>query len=361
MLRKLLSAAVMALMMMTLALSARAEEATLDLRNKTISDLDSVCAMIDAAGEIDVVDLTGARMSTDIRRQLVKKYPDIHFRWVLDVFGKKVSSEDTVLNLTGAYVNDRDKLCDYLDCLPNLEQVLMYHNFTTQAERERMFYGYPDIYFGWSYTMDNGRLTLRTDDTAFSTLKDTGAPYWDESNFTFLQFCTQLQALDLGHNQIKDISFLEHHPNMKVLILACNNIEDITPLAKLTELEYLELFTNQVTDLSPLANLKNLKDLNLKNNKFTDLSPLFDLPNLERLWLTMDPNVPQWQRDKLAELYPDTEIVYYATGATGAIWDENGAEIPGSGWRRHPRFQVIWKIFNEGLYLPWDADLSKYR
>ena len=337
---------------------ALAEEKVLDLRGKKFSGVEDVCKAIDGTGEVDVVDLTNVGLSLNARKQLVKKYPDIHFRWTLDVFGVKVSSEDTILNLAGKHVGNRDKLCDYLDCLPNLEQVLMYHNFTTLAEREKLYYGYPDIFFGWRFVMEDGKYGIRSDTTAFSTLKDGNPPYWSNANTSWVQFCPNLKALDLGHNVISDISFLEKAPKLKVLILACNRIEDLSPIACQTEIEYLELFSNNITDISALANLKELKDLNIGYNKITDLSPLYELPNLERIWLTMNNDLTQAQKDELRAHHPDAEIVYASYGATGVVFDENGKEIPGTGWRTHERFPIVWTIFNKGEYLPWDAEIN---
>lgn len=341
---------------MLLGSFALAEETVLDLRGKSFSGLEDVCKAIDAAGEVDVVDLTNVILPVSIRKQLVKAYPDIHFRWTLDVYGVRVTSEDTTLNMAGKHVSDRQKIINCLDIMPNLERVLMYNNYLTQAEREQMFYGYPDVFFGWSFTMGDGKFTVRTDATAYSTLKKDGDPpyvstYW-------VEFCPDLKALDLGHNTIRDLSFLEKAPKLKVLILACNEIEDLTPIACQTEIEYLELFSNKISDLTPLANLTQLKDLNLCYNKITDLSPLYDLPNLERIWLSMNPGITQEQKDALRAHHPDAEIVYFSYGATGAIEDGNGNKIPDTGWRQHERFPIVWTIFNKGAYLPWDADIE---
>ena len=44
-----------------------------------------------------------------------------------------------------------------------------------------------------------------------------------------LQYCTDLIALDLGHNGIDDLSWLEPLQNLQLLILSDNRMKDITP------------------------------------------------------------------------------------------------------------------------------------
>lgn len=351
---------VLLMLWLLLGCAALAEENVLDLRGREFSGLEAVCRVIDEAGEVDVVDLTNVHLDLNTRKQLLARYPDIHFRWTLNVFGVQISTEDTVLDLTGKQVGDRNKLCDYLDCLPNLEQVLMFNHYTTLAERERMYYGYPHIFFGWRFVMDDGRIGVRTDATAFSTLKDGIVPRWGNYNVNWVQFCPYLKALDLGHNAISDLSFLEKTAKLKLLILSDNRIVDLSPIACQTELEYLELFMNDIVDISPLANLTQLKDLNLCYNNITDLSPLYDLPNLERIWLTMNPGITQEQIDELRAHHPNAEIVIASYGSTGEIYDENGQPIPGTGWRKHERHRIVWTIFNKGEYLPWDAEIEWY-
>lgn len=67
------------------------------------------------------------------------------------------------------------------------------------------------------------------------------------------------------------------------LNLGGNQITDLTPLAELTSLSELNVGENQITDLTPLAGLKNLSWLNLRNNKIADLTQLQGLKNLTSL------------------------------------------------------------------------------
>ena len=120
---------------------------------------------------------------------------------------------------------------------------------------------------------------------------------------------TNLTRLDLGDNQITDITPIAELINLTDLTLAWNQITDVTPIAKLTNLKYLLMneipitditplagLTNltylesqgndTIIDISPLAKLTNLTDLILNGNQITDISSLAGLTNLRNLGLT---------------------------------------------------------------------------
>lgn len=253
--------------------------------------------------------------------------------------GVTADTQATTLDFGDVKVKDVDALVALLDELPLLTSVDMYESRLTNDEMDMLTQRYPQIFFGW--TVRAGDHRLRTDATAFSTLhrpkKDAEHRTRD---FYALKFCTKLEALDLGHNAITDISFLADHPQLKVLILACNDIKDISVLAQLTELEYLELFTNKFTDITPLAGLTNLIDLNLSNNAITDLTPLYGLTKLERFRLCMDGHLSDSQREEFEATFPECESGWL-THPTG------------EGWREHPRYDVIYRIFHSGVYEPF--------
>ncbi|WP_182298905.1 leucine-rich repeat domain-containing protein [Cohnella cholangitidis] len=118
----------------------------------------------------------------------------------------------------------------------------------------------------------------------------------------------QLEVLNLGRNQLTDISFLSNLTNLKTLwvhdngiaSIDCmshltklksltifkNKITDITSLEKLINLEELDLARNQVRNLGPLRGLKKLERLNLNHNDVEDISVLFDLPQLKTLHIS---------------------------------------------------------------------------
>ena len=319
---------------------------------------DALAQLTELLGTVEpgeTVDLTDANLSLSQFRSLMEQFPQVHLYWEQDVFGLHVTSNDTVWDFAGINVKDYKLLCDYLDCFPQVDKVLLYNSTIYKDGKEYMHQRHPEVLFGWGLKILDRR-PLTTEMTAFSTLANGAPPYLYSNNLWWLKHCRDMQALDLGHNMIISLDFLTDAPKLKVLILACNEIKDLTPIAQQTELEYLELFLNNITDVTPLASLTNLKDLNLAFNQIKDITPLYGLNNLERLWLSWNREIPQEQIDKMQELHPDLEIVTRSNGSTGDIWiDEKNTPAP--GWRTHPRYFVIKQIFATDTYLPWDAEV----
>ena len=112
-----------------------------------------------------------------------------------------------------------------------------------------------------------------------------------------LEYCVNLEWLDLGENNISDISPLAGLTNLWRLNLNNNSISDISPLAGLTNLQGLTnldslgLYDNNISNISPLAGLTNLQgltnldSLGLYDNNVSDISPLAGLTNLRYLEL----------------------------------------------------------------------------
>jgi len=95
----------------------------------------------------------------------------------------------------------------------------------------------------------------------------------------------ELNKLYATNKGIKDVTGLEYCINLQYLDLNSNQITDISPLSGLTNLQYLFLDDSQITDISPLSELTNLRGLNLMRNPITDISPLRGLKNLQDLIL----------------------------------------------------------------------------
>ena len=251
----------------------------------------------------------------------------------------RVDYDSTELDLGDLKVVNLDRLRSYLDQLPRLRLLRMPRTRLSAAQLEDLLADYPGLRVETTFGFIKG--TVSTTQTAYSTLNRLSDPRYPEKRFFPLRHCAQLRALDLGHNLIEDLDFLRALPELRVLILADNHITDLGPLADLKHLEYLELFMNRITDLSPLAGLTELRDLNLTRNRVDDIRPLLGLKKLERLWIP-DNFLTQAQKDELEAALPDCRIVYEWSKSTG------------HGWREHPRYEVIKRVFRTGVYEPFD-------
>ena len=262
----------------------------------------------------------------------------------VSAFGLRFDPDTALIDLGDTKVEDFGALTALLDQLPRVETVNLY---ASRVPREQMAYltaRYPQVFFG--FTLYVAEHVIRTDQTAFSTLHNNKAPTHTSQDFDVLRYCTRLQALDLGHNNLTDLRFLENLTELRVLILAVNRISDISPLKNLTRLEYAELFKNKITDITPLENMSRMLDLNLCFNYIKDYAVLEKLTTLQRLWLynsnnysTKDP-VRQDVIARLKAALPDCRIDTASYSTLG-------------GWREHPRYFTIFEIFKTSVYQPF--------
>ena len=115
---------------------------------------------------------------------------------------------------------------------------------------------------------------------------------------------------------------------------------------------YLEIFYNDVRDISCLTTLTKLKDLNIGWNRIADISPLESMTWLDRLWIPQyNSHNPMNKPDasaveKLRMALPDTQI------------DSTAKSSIGNGWRKHPRYDIMRKIFKEKVWIPLEGSES---
>lgn len=330
---------------------------TLDLTGlkKADSKIKTLISDLEAHPEITEVDLTGVNLSTANKGKLAAAFPQVHFIWTVKLGNAVISSEDTVMDLdTPKGESKLSQIAQALDALPNIEQVLMYkYRPSLKGMADYLLNKYPDVKFGWTLDWlicDGRRVRLRSDATAFSTAKGRQDPrYTADQIWERLQYFPDLVAIDVGHNNVTDLSFLANFPGLKRLIVIDSKkpVTDISVLTQLPDLEYVELFMQDITDISALANHEKLLDLNLCHNNITDLSPLYSCTNLERLWISYNPNLTQEEVDKLQEKLPNCVIETETYESTGA------------GWREHDRYYVMYYSFQDNTYYPFGEPLPE--
>ena len=256
--------------------------------------------------------------------------PDVRFDYVFTYLGKTFSAADEAVDLSGlkvgnARVDEVRALAGYLTACRELTmERCNVGNEQMAALRDAL----PGMKVVWRVSF--GRASSRTDATRIRLVKDDYR--FSTKDLEPLQYCTEVELLDLGHNWMRNIEFVRYMPKLRVAILAIGTVEDLTPLAGCTEVEYLELFHNDIADLTPLSGLTNLRHLNLTLNEIEDASPLYGLTGLERLWIGGNPLTAEQKATLEAEL-PDCEIDY-------------GSEPTGDGWRKHPRYEQLREEFD---------------
>ena len=96
------------------------------------------------------------------------------------------------------------------------------------------------------------------------------------TDLTGLEYCTNLEKLNIVWNEIRDLSPLSNLTSLTWLWAQVNDISDISPLSNLISLEHIELYNNSISDITALSNLTNLNWLWLHSNEISDLQPLVD-------------------------------------------------------------------------------------
>lgn len=240
-------------------------------------------------------------------------------------------------------VENFDAFERFLDELPDLRRVDMYATHMRRKEAARLSERYPQIEFGW--TLYFGDHTIRTDQTVFSTRHDGVLKRHTSQVLDVLRYCRSLIALDLGHNDLTDISFLSELSNLRLLILADNQIEDLSALSRLKNLEYIELFDNHVASIEPLLGLDRLMDLNIAQNRVSSLLPLQNMPSLKRLWLYASTGKQE---------APDAIVIESLQSTLSHT--QIDAQSPGTegGWRIHPHYDVLFQVFRSEQYVPFE-------
>ena len=263
---------------------------------------------------------------------------------LLSYRGFTADKDAEVIVLGDVTVKSAEGFIEYLRQFPNLKQADLYATPLSPESIDALTEAFPQVQFGM--TMRIGDHLVRTDATAFSTLHGNSSRHHDEDDFRYLKYCTNLLALDIGHNSVRDVSFLYDLPDLKVLILACNEITDITPVGSLRQLEYLELFKNDIRDLSCLEACTKLIDLNVCFNHIDDLTPIAKLSRLERLWVFNSNNwsdadpVDGQQLALLKQALPQCRIDSTSYSTLG-------------GWRDHRRYYIVSNMFRLGEYIPF--------
>lgn len=279
-------------------------------------------------------------------RHILQNNPDVQMTYSSKIYGVKVDSTKKKLKLNYKSITDLKHLRMAIKAFPNITTYEMCECGLSDEVMGGLREEYPDITFVW--TVKCYKYKIRTDAQVFSTLVYKETRRCTENDFhPLFQYCTELRALDLGHQGIEDISEISNLTKLQTLILADNRIQDITPLTDLKELNYLEIFQNKIVDASPLTELDNLEDLNITYNPLLKNAPvLTNCKKLKRLYIS-NSNVSEKEVNELKAGLP--EDCEFNSTSYNAVF---------GGWRTDAKNSKIrdtfskWTLVKE--YRSWD-------
>ena len=251
-----------------------------------------------------------------------------------------VPADAAYIDLGEQVVTDWNDYIAFLAKLPNLEKVDMFATIVEKRHINQLEENFPQVKFGWTIHLTREHY-IRTDQTAFSTLHGSCSEHTSKE-LELLKYCTELLALDIGHNDLTDLSFLQNMPKLRVLILACNpRLRNIEVLSQLKDLEYLELFSCNIVNITPLMGLERLMDLNVAYNSISKYAGLNGMTQLKRLWIPQS-GVPCYGNvfKQLEADLPNTTIM-------------NKGHPTNYGWREGNHYETIYAMFRANEYIPF--------
>ena len=282
------------------------------------------------------VDLRETTLTEEQAAVLCGRYPETAFRRMVLLNKIPTDNFSETLDFSDAKIADYQAFSDALAAFPKLTRLEMHECSLSNEQLAAIRDRYPNVKVVWTVRVRGWR--IRTDAVAFSSRQ-----MWDNNNRVTsknadaLRYCTDLIALDLGHNNLTDIEWIRPLKNLQVLILADNRkLKDISPLKDLKNLKYVELFLTSVSDVSPLADHGELLDVNLCWSKVTDVSPLLTCKKLERIWFGSKTakDIGTAGINALKEAFPNAQFDLTSTSTS-----------TGAGWREHPRYDAYIEMF----------------
>ncbi len=302
-------------------------------------DAETAAAYLACFPGLKEADLLASGLTEAEGNALCAAFPQVAFRRMVTLNGKPLDSFTEELDLSKAQIKDYAAFSDAIGYFPRLSRLEMHYCSLTNEELAAIRDRYPATKVIW--TVKFNKWKLRTDAVAFSTMQLAPNDNRLRSEHAqVLQYCTDLVALDLGHNNLIDIEWLRPLKKLQVLILADNSkLQNIEAIGTLTKLKYIELFMTSVDDITPLSNLPDLLDVNLCFTKITDITPLLACTKLERIWFGKDVTA-QIGEEGIAMLqaaFPDAQYDLVSRSSTYL------------GWREHPRYRAYIQMFRNNI------------
>lgn len=272
---------------------------------------------------------------------------DCDYMFAGTLYGAEVTSETEKLDLSDKEITDVSEFYQKLRFFPGITEVFAGDCQVSDDEMDELNHAFPNTNIVW--LVEFGIWQVRTDIRVFSTLVGKNQPktFTQEEFYPLLNYCTELRALDLGHNRkVDDLNGFSKLTKLEVLFLPGTSISDLSALKYFPNLHYMEIFyCDKVEDLSPLGECQNLEELEMQRmGNVKNLSALENCKKLKMLfgYYSKPVDYSWW---KLRKNMPD-------------CWINTKDEPAFGGWRSTDKNQAIKTAFNHWdkvvTYNSWD-------
>lgn len=273
------------------------------------------------------VRLEGALPEADALISLRKAFPDISFRWTLEIDGKTVENSVRELDLSGKNLH-ADWVAQIVGQLPEVTKVDMRNCSLSDEELIGLANRFPETTFLWEIQIGEYSFLTDAEEIDISGYQVKGVEEVERllpcfGNLKRVVMCRcgldneTMDALNRSHEDIRFIwSFMiqdvelrtditwfypfKYHKDMIVTTdelyplrycedMLCVDIGHMTTVtncdwvAFMPKLKYLIIIETDIRDITPLSNLKNLVFLEMFSTKITDYTPLLGCTALEDL------------------------------------------------------------------------------
>lgn len=182
------------------------------------------------------------------------------------LYGAEITSSTRKLDLSDRTIDDLSEFYDKLRFFPDVEKIYAGDAAVPDEEMDRLNRAFPDVNIVW--LIEFAKWQVRTDIKVFSTQVGYAQPdsFADEDFMPLVTYCRDLEALDLGHNKLRNGSIISGLKKLELLIISYNYLEDLSFLYDLPKISFLEIRNNRhIYDMAPVGSLTDLQQVEMQH------------------------------------------------------------------------------------------------
>lgn len=202
------------------------------------------------------------------------------------LYGTEITEQTEKLDFSHTKITDLSEFYQKLRFFTNIKKIYVGDIAIPDEEMDALNKAFPATKIVW--LVEFSIWQVRTDIKVFSTQvgKLQKVKVRQDQIQPLVKYCTDLEALDLGHNLMTDVSCLAGLKNIDILIISSNRLSDISVLRNFPKIHFLDIRNQpKIDDLSPIASLPELEQIELQHlGKVENMSAFMHCPKLKMLF-----------------------------------------------------------------------------